>query len=59
LGQLIRKIIHGQRWVSLRKNVKQRSADLIEIGAGSVPAVYQILSVKQKSKVIFVPRFFF
>ncbi|EJU86573.1 hypothetical protein HMPREF1328_02353 [Enterococcus faecalis ERV103] len=24
-------------------------------GAGSVPAVYQILSVEQKSKVIFVP----
>jgi len=32
---------------------------LISEGAGSVPAVYQILSVKQKSKVIFVPRFFF
>ncbi|MFG5453734.1 AbrB family transcriptional regulator, partial [Enterococcus faecalis] len=25
----------------------------------SVPAVYQFLSVKQKSKVIFVPRSFF
>ncbi|EJV25759.1 hypothetical protein HMPREF1339_01896 [Enterococcus faecalis ERV72] len=32
---------------------------LISEGAGSVPAVYQILSVKQKSKVIFVPRSFF
>ncbi|EJV28918.1 hypothetical protein HMPREF1339_00562 [Enterococcus faecalis ERV72] len=31
---------------------------LISEGAGSVPAVYQILSVKQKSKVIFVPRSF-
>ncbi|EJV19691.1 hypothetical protein HMPREF1336_00431 [Enterococcus faecalis ERV63] len=29
---------------------------LISEGAGSVPAVYQILSVEQKSKVIFVPR---
>ncbi|EJV23910.1 hypothetical protein HMPREF1340_02928 [Enterococcus faecalis ERV73] len=25
-------------------------------GVGSVPAVYQFLSVEQKSKVIFVPR---
>ncbi|MGE9501869.1 hypothetical protein ACQP3D_26110 [Escherichia coli] len=37
--------------------------EVVEIGAtrsvGSVPAVYQFLSVEQKSKVIFVPRFFF
>ncbi len=32
---------------------------LISEGVGSVPAVYQVLSVEQKSKVIFVPRFFF
>ncbi|OSH23567.1 hypothetical protein [Enterococcus faecalis] len=32
---------------------------LISEGVGSVPAVYQFLSVEQKSKVIFVPRSFF
>ena len=35
--------------------------EVVEIGAtrsvGSVPAVYQFLSVEQKSKVIFVPGF--
>ncbi|HAP3844600.1 TPA: hypothetical protein IUX30_001528 [Enterococcus faecalis] len=31
----------------------------ISEGVGSVPAVYQFLSVEQKSKVIFVPRSFF
>ncbi|MDU4674255.1 MAG: hypothetical protein E6Y17_10290 [Enterococcus faecalis] len=39
------------------------SSNHVEIGAtrsvGSVPAVYQFLSVEQKSKVIFVPRSFF
>ncbi|EJU87113.1 hypothetical protein HMPREF1328_02100 [Enterococcus faecalis ERV103] len=28
-------------------------------GAGSVPAVYQFLSLEQKFKVIFVPGYFF
>ncbi|EGG50231.1 conserved domain protein [Enterococcus faecalis TX1467] len=32
---------------------------LISEGVASVPAVYQFLSVEQKSKVIFVPRSFF
>ena len=32
---------------------------LISEGVAFVPAVYQFLSVEQKSKVIFVPRSFF
>jgi len=32
---------------------------VISEGVASVPAVYQFLSVEQKSKVIFVPRSFF
>ncbi len=32
---------------------------LISEGVGSVPAVYKILSLGQKSKVIFVPGSFF
>ncbi|MGC3772915.1 hypothetical protein ACPTJF_24340, partial [Enterococcus faecalis] len=41
---------------------RENTLEVVEIGAtrsvASVPAVYQFLSVEQKSKVIFVPRSF-
>ena len=45
-----------------RDACRENTLEVVEIGAtrsvASVPAVYQFLSVEQKSKVIFVPRSF-
>ena len=51
-----------RKWMKMiRKNnllKKVETEVFISEGVASVPAVYQFLSVEQKSKVIFVPRFF-
>ena len=52
----------NRKWMKMiRKNnlLKKVGTEVfISEGVASVPAVYQFLSVEQKSKVIFVPRFF-
>ncbi|EOA2749295.1 hypothetical protein ACHY8W_001628 [Enterococcus faecalis] len=44
----------------MTRRMSRNTLEVVEIGAtrsvASVPAVYQFLSVEQKSKVIFVPR---
>ncbi|MCJ8727701.1 hypothetical protein MWG94_39430, partial [Escherichia coli] len=45
---------------TVTRRMSRNTLEVVEIGAtrsvASVPAVYQFLSVEQKSKVIFVPR---